>query len=168
MLKRPTKSLKTLYEWAVMNHVALPSFETVLEQHEELRSRLVMHFRTEPYRSRWMGASGTVIMEDIWNTDTLHHGVPDVMYLFAHMSLKIHNEAVCEGMGSIVDRHANSQRGLPMLMYVMKAFIHWNGPATQECEGFLKASLNGRGSFLSLLRVNLLLPHKKPKMSNMK
>ena len=52
------------------------------------------------------------------------------------------NEAVVEGMGSIVDRHATSQRHLPQEKYVMESIIDWNGPTTNNCESFLTEALN--------------------------
>ena len=58
------------------------------------------------------------------------------------MVTKTQNEAVTEGMGSVLDKHAEGHRHLSMDAYVQEAFIHWNGPTTNECEGVLIAALN--------------------------
>ncbi|KAK3258489.1 hypothetical protein CYMTET_32466 [Cymbomonas tetramitiformis] len=57
-------------------------------------------------------------------------------------ALKIENEAVGEGMGSTVDRHAQAVRGLKQETYTMESFIEYNGPESSEADGFLTAALN--------------------------
>ncbi len=66
----------------------------------------------------------------------------DWLYLFNHCVLKTVNEAVVEGMGSVVDKHADGRRGLSQERYVMESIIDWNGPESHECESFLEAALN--------------------------
>ena len=56
--------------------------------------------------------------------------------------MKSLNEAVVESMGSIVNLHADPQRGLDQENYAMEAMIHWNGPGSPHCENFLTAALN--------------------------
>eukprot|EP00854_Cymbomonas_tetramitiformis_P009003 gene9003-biopygen9168 len=57
-------------------------------------------------------------------------------------ALKIQNEAVVEGMGSTVDRHATAVRGLKQEKYAKESFIEYNGPESSEADGFLTAALN--------------------------
>ncbi|KAK3239898.1 hypothetical protein CYMTET_50207 [Cymbomonas tetramitiformis] len=52
------------------------------------------------------------------------------------------NEAVVEGMGSTVDRHATAVRGLKQEKYAKESFIEYNGPESSEADGFLTAALN--------------------------
>ena len=62
------------------------------------------------------------------------------------------NEAVVEGMGSIVNMHADGRRGLSAEAYVQEAFIHHvNGPMIDKAEdGLVKEALDlyfgGRGT----------------------
>ena len=64
------------------------------------------------------------------------------LHLFNHCILKSRCEAVVEGMGCVLDKHADSQRHLKIEKYTMEAMIHWNGPAAHECENFLTLALN--------------------------
>ena len=122
--------------------VELPPFQELWLQHEILKARLVAAGITPEYASKWRNASGTVIMEDIFTDPALFEGVHDWLYLLQLCTLKIQNEAVVEGMGSTIDRHAVAGRGLSQDNYVKESFIEYNGPSSTECEGFLTAALN--------------------------
>eukprot|EP00854_Cymbomonas_tetramitiformis_P013665 gene13665-biopygen14052 len=95
---------------------------------------------SEVYASKWKDASGTVRMEDLFTDERLHEDVQDWLSLFQLCALKIQNEAVVEGMGSTMNRHATSVRGLTLDKYVKESFIEYNGPAPSECDGFLSAA----------------------------
>ncbi|KAK3232660.1 hypothetical protein CYMTET_56995 [Cymbomonas tetramitiformis] len=69
---------------------------------------------SEVYASKWKDASGTVRMEDLFTDERLHEDVQDWLSLFQLCALKIQNEAVVEGMGSTMNRHATSVRGLTL------------------------------------------------------
>jgi hypothetical protein len=58
--------------------------------------------------------------------------------------LKIRKEAVVvEGMGSIVNMHADPRRGLSANAYVKEAFIHVNGPMTiDKADALVKEALD--------------------------
>ena len=73
---------------------------------------------------------------------SFREGTCDWLFLFEHCALKTMNEAVVEGMGSIVDRHAQGQRGLSQDALVMESFIEWNGPKPHLSEHVLKEALD--------------------------
>ena len=52
------------------------------------------------------------------------------------------NEAVVEGMGSIVNLHADGRRGLNAQAYVQEAFIHVNGPMIDKADGLVTEALD--------------------------
>ena len=69
-------------------------------------------------------------------------GVEDWLYIVYHCALKSMNEAVVEGMGCIVDKHAAPERHLSMETYSKEAMIHYNAPLVHEAESFLVNSLD--------------------------
>ncbi len=134
--------LKKIYDWATLvGKIELPTFDELWEQHKLVKVRLMAARMTEGYASKWKDASGTVLMEDLFTDERLYEDVQDWLYLFQLCALKIQNEAVVEGMGSTIDRHATSVRGLTQDKYVKESFIEYNGPAPSECDGFLTAAL---------------------------
>ena len=64
------------------------------------------------------------------------------LYFFTHMALKTRCEAVVEGMGGVLDIHADKRRHLPMNKSLAEAMIHWNGPLSHEADDFLKRALD--------------------------
>ena len=108
------------------------------QQLETLRLRLMGAFKEMPYSARWSNAAvdngrgmqpGTVIMRDLLLTPALHNGLGDIMYVFQHAVLKGRNEAVIEGMGSMVSLHADKTRGrLGFEQYSVEAIFHYNFP----------------------------------------
>ena len=111
---------------------------------EELRKRLVAAGRGS-YKGRWFdkdgvviparkgGApSGVVIMEALFTEPDLYLNLGGILALFEQSVLKTRNEAVVEGMGSIVSYHADPQRHLSLDMYNMEGFVDYNGPPLQK------------------------------------
>jgi hypothetical protein len=77
------------------------------EQLETLRSRLTAAAKVLPYSQAWFDKdghvnAGTVIMKDMLLTPALHADIGDILNVFRHAVLKGRNEAVVEGMGSMV------------------------------------------------------------------
>ena len=56
--------------------------------------------------------------------------------------LKTMCEAVVEGMGSIVDKHASAKRGLSQQAMVEESYIEWNGPLRHEAKSLLIEALD--------------------------
>ncbi|KAK3240904.1 hypothetical protein CYMTET_49290 [Cymbomonas tetramitiformis] len=137
--------LNKIYDWATLvGKIELPAFASELwEQHKLVKVRLMAARMSEGYTAKWKAdASGTVLMEDLFTDERLYEDVQDWLYLFQLCALKIQNEAVVEGMGSTIDRHATSVRGLPQDKYVInESFIEYNGCAPSECDFFFTAAL---------------------------
>ena len=95
--------------------------EPLLAQLETLRVRLSTAAKIYPYSERWFVTkegtdeksvvSGTIIMKDLFTVSELRRDLEDILYVFNHLILKIVNEAVVEGMGSIVSMHGDKLRG---------------------------------------------------------
>lgn len=125
--------------------VDMPPLETLEGQLEELRSRLAVATGSggdRDYRDSeaWSSAegpikSGAVIMKPLFTDKKLYEGLGDILFLFQHCALKTRNEAVVEGMGSIVSMHADPRRGLSAEAYEKEAFIHYNGPTLSSADG---------------------------------
>ena len=81
-------------------------------------------------------------MKGVFTKPALRDGIGDILYLFTHCVLKTANEAVVEGMGSIVDRHADPRRGLSPDNYTKEAMIHFNGPLLHEADQLLSDALD--------------------------
>jgi hypothetical protein len=124
------------------------------EQLEELRSRLNAAAKEYPYNERWFVVkedgsreiqSGTVIMKDLFKVEALHTGLGDILYLFNHGVLHILNEAVVEGMGSMVSLHGDKTRGrLRQELTEIEALVHYNFPPLSHpaSESIIKEVLN--------------------------
>lgn len=67
-------------------------------------------------------------MKAVFTDKQFYSGVGGILSLIEQCVLKTHNEAVVEGMGSIVHRHADPQRHLSLEAYNMEGFIDYNGP----------------------------------------
>jgi hypothetical protein len=97
----------------------MPPVEEVFKQFLLLGSKLRTAARdvataASPGR-RWKGASGTVIMKDLWADPELKKltaGCEAYLYLWVHCATKTHNEAVVEAMGSKWDAAARDVRHL--------------------------------------------------------
>ena len=81
-------------------------------------------------------------MKELFTTPELREGVQEWLQLFNLCVLKTQNEAVVEGMGSTVDKHAKGQRHLNQENYASETFVDYNGPESHECEGVLTEALH--------------------------
>ena len=138
-------SLKVLYDWMAQRDQGggagssagaaadaqvlddLPSFEDVKAQWAMLISRLCM-FQSDRKYSHWKGASGTVIMKDVFTDVKFYDRIDAFLYLFQHMALKSMCEAVIEGMGGMWDRCATDGRHPGFETGAEEAVIAWNAP----------------------------------------
>jgi hypothetical protein len=130
-------ALKRVLAWAARTGVVFDvrgGRGALSEQLETLRQRLVAAAKVLPYRTNWFNAegvvhSGTVIMKDLILVLELNADAGDILYLFQHAVLKGRNEAVIEGMGSMVSLHADKTRGrLGFDQYSAEAIFHYNFP----------------------------------------
>jgi hypothetical protein len=127
------------------------------DQLETLRIRLSAAAKNYPYSERWFvskedadeksAASGTVIMKDLFTVPALHRDLEDILYVFTHLTLKIVNEAVVEGMGSMISLHGDKSRGrLRQEMTEIEALVHYNFPplAHPGSDAIIREALNHR------------------------
>ena len=140
------EALHAVHAAASAGGVVLPPLSVLEAQLERLRSRLVAGASGD-YKETWFDASGavksgTVIMKSLYMDSDLHAGLGDIMYVFEHCALKTRNEAVVEGIGSIVNMHADGRRGLSAEAYEKEAFIHFNGPPLPKADGIIKEALD--------------------------
>ena len=139
-------ALGAIHAAAIDSEVDMPSLPTLEGQHELLCSRLFAAASTPQYRKLWFhGASirsGTVIMKSLFTDPALYAGLGDILWVFEQCALKTCNEAVVEGMGSIVTLHADSRRGLNAEAIEKEAFIHFNGPPLARADGLIKEALD--------------------------
>jgi hypothetical protein len=144
-------ALRTLYTWAQEEgKLDLGRFTSFWKEHLAVKERLRNLYKQDhfghPTYGAWFNASGVVIMQYMFTTKSFYadpsQSVKLWLHLFNHCILKSRCEAVVEGMGCVLDKHADSQRHLKIEKYTMEAMIHWNGPAAHECENFLTLALN--------------------------
>ena len=81
----------------------MPPFDDVWAQFCELAKRLQAASGEASYRT-WKGASGVVIMKNVFTEQRFYVGCEDYLYLWLHMACKSMCEAVVEGMGGVWDR----------------------------------------------------------------
>ena len=146
------ENLHALYSWAKRGlnegggQLVLGTWSDLWNQHKTVKSKIQALFATEKFNTEWKHASGVDIMEYMFTTSSLcadpAHPVKSWLYLFNHCILKTRCEAVVEGMGCVLDQHADPQRHLSMDQFTAEAIIHWNGLATQECDHYLYLALN--------------------------
>ena len=139
-------ALRAIHTAATEGGLVLPSLSVLEPQLELLRSRLVAA-AAGGYAGVWFDdtraiKSGTVIMKSLYKDSRLHADLCDIMYLFEHCALKTRNEAVVEGIGSIVNMHADGRRGLEAGAYEKEAFIHFNGPPLVQADAIIKEALD--------------------------
>ena len=129
----------------------MPPVEEVFKQFLLLGSKLRTAARdvataASPGR-RWKGASGTVIMKDLWADPELKKltaGCEAYLYLWVHCATKTHNEAVVEAMGSKWDAAARDARHLHLKPATEEAVIAWSAPHPwhPEAAAFCTNALN--------------------------
>ena len=147
-------ALTSIRATAIESGVAsLPEAVVLLAELEELRLRLVKATKDGKHK-HWFaedGAvkSGTVIMKSSLN-DVRRRArrarnqdeLGALMWVFEHCVLKTRCEAVVEGMGSVINLHANGRRGLTAEKIEMEAYIDWNAPRLHEADDIIKEALD--------------------------
>ena len=118
-------------------------FDVVWEQYERLAQRLQVASSCQRY-AHWKGASGTVIMRDVFTTRSLYEDCGLYLYLFQHCATKTMCEVVVEGMGSVWDASSGARRHQLFHVSVKEAVIAWTAPQPYHdvAEPFLTAALN--------------------------
>ena len=142
-------ALRDIYAAATGAGVDLAPLTVLTAQLETLRLRLVAAADGD-FKKRWFHGdgglgcikSGTVIMKSVFTDRKLHSDIGDILYLFQHCALKTRNEVVVEGIGSIVNMHADGRRGLSANGYEKEAFIHYNGPPLAKADGIIRGALD--------------------------
>ena len=129
----------------------MPPFEEVWTQFLTLGRRLRaaaqdLATAASPGR-RWKGASGTVIMKDLWvhsDLKKLTDGCDAYLYLWLQNATKTHNAAVVEAMGSMWDAAARDVRHLVLRPATEEAVIAWSAPQAwhPEAHTFCTRALN--------------------------
>lgn len=141
-------ALRVLHEAASESGADPPSLDRLSEQLEKIRGRLVDAAATPEFRKVWFdddGAvlSGTVIMQSVFTDPRFSPGndCGDFLWFFQNCVLKTRNEAVVEGMGSVLSSHADPVRGLTAKAIAEETFIAYNGPPVPSATGIVKAAL---------------------------
>ena len=70
--------------------------------------------------------SGTVLQKDIWTNPSLYSSIPAFLWVYNNALPKTGNEAIVEGMCTVIGRQAYSTRGLSMGKYAKEATLVWN------------------------------------------
>jgi hypothetical protein len=145
--QRAQSSLQKLYDWLETRRIAatvpqrtasitpMPPFAVVWLQYSQFAANLYKAFTSPrtPF-AHWAGASGTVIMADVWSSGAnskqaqLADGFGDFLYLFKHMATKTLCEAVVEGMGGMWSACSTDVRHLSMLAAAQEAVVCWSAP----------------------------------------
>ena len=134
-------ALREIHGAALRAGVKLPPVAGFEHQLATLVSRLTSERTLRPL---WRGASGTVIMNDLFSASEarLHAGIGQLLWLFQYFALKTANESVNESMGGTVDMHAVGRRHLSQRACEEEAFIHWNGPPLVNARPLLHRALS--------------------------
>ena len=90
----------------------------------------------------WVVQSGTEIQECvITRRPFVDLPIHSFMYMYVHCALKICNEAVVEGFGSVLQRHAIGMRNLFFDIYAKEGRIAYNAPHPARSEKLLLEAL---------------------------
>ena len=125
-------AVQTLVEWLASRFNGVPATDrmpnhgVVFTQFVMLTSRLQVAFTELPFSVRWKGASGTVIMKDVFTMERFYKDCHDYLYLFSHCGSKSMCEAVIEGCGSIWDKGARHHPSFTV--GTERGVIAWNAP----------------------------------------
>ena len=121
----------------------VPSLSDVETQFRLLCERLRKANDEAAFR-RWKGASGVIIMKDVFSMPRFYEGCKGYLHLWLHCALKTMNESVVEGMGGVWDRSSPDARHCAFEQSVKEAVVAWNGPWPyhQEAVPFINHALN--------------------------
>jgi hypothetical protein len=151
------ESLRVVHAWMIRSGIVVADFEHVLQQCTKLASKLQqevedfyagatfpdsLHRWHEKVGAEILTVSGTVIQEEVMTAKRMYQDCPDYIYMYQHCALKTMNEAVVEGMCSVVSRHATGVRGLSFNKYGMESIIVWNAPIPHKADAFLSAAVD--------------------------
>ena len=154
---KPREPLRMLYEWLATRFVydkgapacveqnGMPSFDVIWQQWQLLLDRLRVASNAAPFKTRWKGASGTVIMQDVFTNPRFYTDCCDFLYLFQHCATKSLCEAVVEGIGGCWDRSSPASRHPSFESGIEEAVIAWSAPQPfhPEAKAFIAKSLHG-------------------------
>eukprot|EP00918_Siedleckia_nematoides_P025377 GHVU01054799.1.p1 GENE.GHVU01054799.1~~GHVU01054799.1.p1 ORF type:complete len:203 (-),score=30.07 GHVU01054799.1:561-1169(-) len=130
----------------------MPEFPDLCQQHRILIERLGTAAATREYKKKWFilhndgtinkPRPGTAIMKDLFTAPAFYQGIEDLLYVFERCALKTSNEAVVEGLTSIVGRHAAADRNSAVETISDEAFVHYNGPLLHEADSVIEQALD--------------------------
>lgn len=154
---KPKEHLRRLYQWLATRFQDsngapvrpelndMPPFEVVWQQFLRVRERLRAASVLPPFKTKWAGASGTVIMQDVFTNPRFYADCPDYLYLFKHCATKTMCEAVVEGMGGTWDKSSPDDRHPSFTSGIEEAVIAWSAPQPFHAEAapFVAKSLRG-------------------------
>eukprot|EP00918_Siedleckia_nematoides_P085041 GHVU01186976.1.p1 GENE.GHVU01186976.1~~GHVU01186976.1.p1 ORF type:complete len:177 (+),score=16.85 GHVU01186976.1:339-869(+) len=128
----------------------MPELPVLSSQLEELTVRLPRAAQQSPYRSRWYKTvdgttkirSGVHIIKDLLTISTLYDGLGDILWVFEQCAFKTRNEAIVEGMTSLLKAHSSDVRHLSPESAEAEAFIHWSGPPLHQADGLIEKALD--------------------------
>ena len=121
----------------------IPTLAVAEAQFRELCKRLRAAAVLPAFR-HWAGASGVVIMKDVYTMTRFSAGCEAYLHLWLNIALKTMNESVVEGMGGVWDRSSPDARHCSFPESVKEAVVAWNGPWPYHAEAvpFVNHTLN--------------------------
>mmetsp|Transcript_13174 Transcript_13174/g.34089 ORF Transcript_13174/g.34089 Transcript_13174/m.34089 type:complete len:222 (-) Transcript_13174:129-794(-) len=148
-------NLRAIHDWMVQKgQIKLAEFDECYSQCKALALKMnadVKAFKCEhpQVKHRWHDdkdgletVSGTVIQAEIMTDPAFYKLCPGFMYMYVHCVLKICNEAVVEGMCSVVAKHATGTRGLIFDMYAKESIVDYNAPHRAHSTPFITKALD--------------------------
>mmetsp|Transcript_15173 Transcript_15173/g.39051 ORF Transcript_15173/g.39051 Transcript_15173/m.39051 type:complete len:564 (+) Transcript_15173:268-1959(+) len=148
-------NLRAIHDWMVQKgQIKLAEFDECYSQCKALALKMnadVKAFKCEhpQVKHRWHDdkdgletVSGTVIQAEIMTVPAFYKLCPGFMYMYVHCVLKICNEAVVEGMCSVVAKHATGTRGLIFDMYAKESIVDYNAPHRAHSTPFITKALD--------------------------
>eukprot|EP00918_Siedleckia_nematoides_P105699 GHVU01230798.1.p1 GENE.GHVU01230798.1~~GHVU01230798.1.p1 ORF type:complete len:300 (+),score=42.69 GHVU01230798.1:461-1360(+) len=145
-------ALEYVHSAAVDSGCWMPQLVHLREQIRKLVARLGEAASTPEFKKKWFflrrdgtierSRPGAVIMKDLFTTPAFYQGIEDILYVFERCALKSCNEAVVEGVTSVVGRHAAADRGSDSDTITAETLVHYNGPLLHEADGIIEEALN--------------------------
>jgi hypothetical protein len=149
--------LSEVHAWMKAAGIDLPDFEIVygecvalatvmhqdvLQFYQQRSSDTAFHPWHKGGELGEAASSGTVIQRDVLTKERFFRDSPSYLFMYHHAVLKISNEAVVEGMCSVVHRHASTARGLSFKAYAEESIIVWNAPVAHKAEPLMTEALD--------------------------
>jgi hypothetical protein len=135
-------ALRVIHALATASGSDVPLLVVELEEEYSELGRRLFAAAQGPFKRLWFDdRQGRAA--SLFTDSALYTGLGGVLSVFDQCALKICNEAVVEGMGSIVNMHADRRRGLSAQKYASEeSFVHYNGPPLPKADGIIKAALD--------------------------